>query len=318
MKPKISIVVPVYNVEQYLEQCLFQIMNQTYTNLEIILVDDGATDNSGSICDDFAKKDERIKVIHKENGGLSDARNVGMKHATGEYIGFIDSDDYPEITMYEKLYKLIEKYNVDISICGKYRDTNLKKEIYKEELLSRRNVFEEMARVGKIESHAWNKLYRRNLFDGIEYPVGKTYEDIYTTYKIIEKVDEVAYTSEQLYFYRDNPESISNQKFKESDLYLIYASIEFGKFLEERYPELSKYQSNATTRNRISVLRKILISGYKNSEVENFLIEGIRKNFISYLWSPFKITNKCFGLAVIINFKAVRVIWNILKKLKEK
>ena len=318
MKPKISIVVPVYNVEQYLEQCISQIINQTYVSLEIILVDDGSTDNSGRICDEFVKKDTRIKVIHKENGGLSDARNVGIKYATGEYIGFIDSDDYPEITMYEKLYSLVQKYSVDISVCSMYRDINCKKEIYEEDVLSRREVFKEMAQCGKIESHAWNKLYKRSLFDGIEYPIGKTYEDIYTTYKVIDKVDRVAYTAEQLYFYRDNPESISNQRFKKSDLYLVDASIEFYRFLEENYPDISKYQQNSTTRNRISVLRKMVVAEYEDSEIESYLIDGMKNNFISYLWSPFKITNKCFGFAAIINIKVVRVIWNILKKLKEK
>ena len=114
----ISIIVPVYNVEQYLEKCVCSIINQTYKNLEIILVDDGATDSSGNMCDELAKSDNRIKVYHKENGGLSDARNYGVERATGEYIGFVDSDDYIDSEMYEKLYEAIKKEDVDVAECN--------------------------------------------------------------------------------------------------------------------------------------------------------------------------------------------------------
>ena len=115
MKERISVVVPVYNVEQYLEKCVNSIINQTYKNLEIILVDDGATDKSGKLCDELAKLDNRIMVYHKKNGGLSDARNYGVERATGDYIGFVDSDDYIDAEMYEKLYEALKKENVDVA-----------------------------------------------------------------------------------------------------------------------------------------------------------------------------------------------------------
>lgn len=118
MKERISVVVPVYNVEQYLEKCVNSIINQTYKNLEIILVDDGATDKSGKLCDELAKLDNRIMVYHKKNGGLSDARNYGVERATGDYIGFVDGDDYIDAEMYEKLYEAIKKENVDVAECN--------------------------------------------------------------------------------------------------------------------------------------------------------------------------------------------------------
>lgn len=128
----ISIIVPVYKVENYLSKCLDSMICQTYKNIEIILVDDGSPDNSGKICDDYAKKDSRIKVIHKENGGLSDARNAGLKIATGKYIGFVDSDDYISVEMYEKLYNQAKKEDADIACCNYYRvkmEKNLIKEL---------------------------------------------------------------------------------------------------------------------------------------------------------------------------------------------
>ena len=120
MDEKISVIVPVYNVEQYLERCVDSIINQTYKNLEILLVNDGSTDNSGQLCDELAKKDDRIRVIHKENGGLSDARNVGIDEAEAELIGFIDSDDYIDEDMYETLYRQLRESNADLSMCGHY------------------------------------------------------------------------------------------------------------------------------------------------------------------------------------------------------
>ncbi|NST07596.1 glycosyltransferase, partial [Enterococcus faecalis] len=118
--PKISIIVPVYNVEKYLEKCVRSILAQTFTDFELILVDDGSPDSSGAMCDQFAEQDQRVKVIHKENGGLSDARNAGIEIATGEYLGFVDSDDYIADDMYELLYTNIVKEDADLSICGIY------------------------------------------------------------------------------------------------------------------------------------------------------------------------------------------------------
>ena len=190
-KDKISVVVPIYNVEKYLEKCIKSILNQTYNNLEIILVNDGSTDNCLNICKKFEKIDKRIFVINKENGGLSEARNYGIDKATGKYITFVDSDDYIDEDYLEFLYKNLIINNCDISICNPrivYEDGGKSRTLYKycfpqNIVLEGEKALEMMLYQKKFDNSAWGKLYKINLFDEIRYPVGKLYEDIATTYK---------------------------------------------------------------------------------------------------------------------------------------
>lgn len=181
-KDLISVIVPVYNVEKYLEKCVQSIINQTYENLEIILVDDGATDNSGKICDEFAKKDSRIKVIHKENGGLSDARNFGLDIATGKYISFIDSDDFVNKRLFEILHKEIIKNDYDIAFCDYFKffeNDNVDEEIsnsYKileHTKYSILNLYYDIGHKHEKAVVAWGKLYKSKFFKDIRYPKGK-------------------------------------------------------------------------------------------------------------------------------------------------
>ncbi|EME3187758.1 glycosyltransferase, partial [Enterococcus faecalis] len=165
--PKISIIVPVYNVEKYLEKCVRSILAQTFTDFELILVDDGSPDSSGAMCDQFAEQDQRVKVIHKENGGLSDARNAGIEIATGEYLGFVDSDDYIADDMYELLYTNIVKEDADLSICGIYDVYEGKEPIVKSLIqgtFSREEALLLILQGNIISVHAVNKLYKRKLF----------------------------------------------------------------------------------------------------------------------------------------------------------
>ena len=161
----ISIIIPVYKVEKYLEKCIESVLKQTYTNLQIILVDDGSPDNCGKICDEYAKKDSRIEVIHKINGGLSDARNVGINRANGRYIGFVDSDDYIKEDMYEKLINLIKEYNADVSICNLYDVFDGKEYVRNKDNgiheYSRIDILKEILLDKNIQSYAWNKLYKK-------------------------------------------------------------------------------------------------------------------------------------------------------------
>ena len=171
-KDLISVIVPVYKVEKYLEKCIESVLKQTYTNLQIILVDDGSPDNCGKICDEYAKKDSRIEVIHKINGGLSDARNVGINRANGRYIGFVDSDDYIKEDMYEKLINLIKEYDADISICNLYDVIDGKEYVRNKDNgiheYSRIDILKEILLDKNIQSYAWNKLYKKELFDEIK------------------------------------------------------------------------------------------------------------------------------------------------------
>lgn len=211
----VSVIVPVYNVESYLRKCLDSIVGQTYHDLEIILVDDGSTDKSGDICDEYAKNDSRIIVIHKENGGLSDARNAGMRIATGEYVGFVDSDDWIELDMYEILYQLCEQYQLDLvaaRFCLNENGidvnncvTNKFVEMTGKELLEC-NIFECDSKV--VTNSVWDRLYRRTLIQGIEFPKGRKYEDICFTTNVFLKAERCGYLDKELYHYTVRDDSI--------------------------------------------------------------------------------------------------------------
>lgn len=229
----ISVIVPIYNVEPYLERCIESIRNQTYNNLEIILVDDGSKDGCGIICDHYEKLDSRIKVIHKVNGGLSDARNAGIEIATGDYFAFIDSDDFIHHTMYEKLMGKMLETNADIAICNlKYTYEGTESEIDVNESTQQSDtiVFDRMQaqliyfdkQYNVISTVAWNKLYKKSVFDQIRYPKGKIHEDEFTTFKLLYHSQKIVYLTEQLYFYFQKKDSIMAQ-FNENRFHLFEA-----------------------------------------------------------------------------------------------
>lgn len=222
-KNLISIVVPIYKVERYLRQCIESIQKQTYTNLEIILVDDGSPDQCGNICEEYAKEDSRIVVVHKENGGLSDARNAGIKIAKGKYIAFIDSDDYIEKNYVEFLYYAITENRVDIAQCGINQVTEegrLLKTTTEDvdSVKTAEEILEGMCQEEWNNVVVWNKLYARKLFENIQFPKGKIHEDEFTTYKIVYTVEKVAVICEPLYNYRNNNNSITKRKFNQKTL----------------------------------------------------------------------------------------------------
>lgn len=219
MKPLISIIVPVYNVEMYLAKCVDSILAQTYTNLEIFLVNDGSFDCCGKLCDEYAKEDKRIKVIHKKNGGLSDARNVAIDVATGEFITFIDSDDYVTDDYIMTLYSLIEKYECKVSIAlyntfvegSKPKVVN---RVYREDCQTNIKAIEEMFYQEKYDTASWAKLYHSSLFaTGIRYPKGIVYEDLATTYLLIFQSDKVAFCNRRIYNYLLRRDSIEGSSF---------------------------------------------------------------------------------------------------------
>lgn len=219
LNPTISVIVSIYNIEKYVARAVESICNQTYKDLEIILVDDGATDNSGKICDEFAIKDSRIKVLHKENGGLSSARNEGVKVATGEYIAFVDGDDWIDESMYEDMILAIQKYNADLAICnykavGKENtiDTSTENIAVFEGRETLKVFIEEDVRY-QIQNAAWNKLYKRSLMGDLRFPEGKLFEDIVYTTKLLAKSKKCVYLDQAYYNYIfDRSDSIMNSK----------------------------------------------------------------------------------------------------------
>lgn len=240
MDKLISVIVPIYNVEKYLTKCIESIINQTYKNLEIILVDDGSPDNCPTICDEYAKKDSRIKVIHKKNGGLSDARNAGLDIATGEYVMFIDSDDFIDIDMMKSMMNNMIDNNVDLVVCNiKYIYDNGEKVKYNQEdkILDKHEAMKEYIKDGIVQAIACNKLYKKKLISDLRYKVGKINEDEFFTYKIVDRTDRIYYNSKPFYKYLQRNTSIMGT-YSIKRLDAVEASYERLNFIKERYPEL--------------------------------------------------------------------------------
>lgn len=222
MSEKISVIVPVYHVEAYLERCIDSIERQTYQNLEIILVDDGSMDRCSEICDEYGKKDSRIKVLHKENGGLSSARNAGLDAADGELIAFVDSDDYIEKDMLEKLYEVLLSNKADMAVCNlRFVDEHQSKnrsrleQSGKWECMDQEEYWEKVFEPDNSRYVvAWNKLYRKRIWEELRYPIGKLNEDEYVLHEIVRCCNRIAYTSYIGYNYVQRTGSIMSQKKK--------------------------------------------------------------------------------------------------------
>ncbi|MBU5480117.1 glycosyltransferase family 2 protein [Blautia sp. MSJ-19] len=253
MDELISIIIPVYNVEKYLRQCVDTVLNQTYRNIEIILVDDGATDTCPQICDDYEKLDARVRVIHKVNGGLSDARNAGLHIAQGKYVCFFDSDDAVSIHIVEELYRACAENDADTSVCYYQKFTDSYSDIDAKDMGHRictgKDLISEIyaGKGEKIAFVAWNKLYKKSLFEehGILYPYRKQHEDIYTTYKLLYHSKKVCIVEGEMYYYRVRSGSIMNSKFSEKRLDAIEARMQTIEFYrDQNEKELQKMAVN--------------------------------------------------------------------------
>ncbi|MBB6624108.1 glycosyltransferase family 2 protein [Clostridium gasigenes] len=238
---KISFVVAVFNTESYLDKCLQSLINQTLREIEIIVVNDGSTDNSLSIIEKYKKLDNRIKIINKKNGGLSEARNYGIKVATGEYISLIDSDDWIELDLAEKTYRKLKETKSDMCIFGiRYIYSN-NKEINKgfypivSKVLSNIDTLDLMFRSKGFKCHAVNKICKADIVKKCEYPVGKVFEDVATTYKLIYLCENICFLEDKLYNYlQGRIDSILNSNFRSEKLYIIDTMDEINKFLIEK------------------------------------------------------------------------------------
>ena len=209
----ISVIVPVYNVELYLRKCIDSILAQTYRDLEILVVDDGSTDGSGAICDEYAGKEDRIKVFHTKNRGLSAARNLGLDEAKGEWIGFVDSDDWIEPDMYEVLIKRAEKTGADVVECGLFRDfPTHRKEIERTDALIESSEACKALLEHRLLDSVWNKLWNRDCFSTIRFPEGRINEDVATTYRLLQEVNRLICTvNDCKYHYVQRQDSLSKQ-----------------------------------------------------------------------------------------------------------
>ena len=318
MKPKISVVLPIYNVEKYLETCVKAMTGQTYQNLEIILVDDGSPDGCPELCDELAKTDERIRVLHKENGGLSDARNAGTQIATGEYITFVDSDDVVTDTYVEYLYSLIEKYGCDMSLCthtvvfedGKkipYGDGT-------DEMLDAKECLRRMLYHDVIDTSAWAKLYRTDMAREILYPKGKLFEDIGTTYRFFLASGKIACGYQSQYFYMQRQNSIVSGKFNPHKLDLLEMTDKMAEDVEKVYPDLAQAILRRRVYARFSTLNQMLdVDGYRKErdEIISF-IKAHKREIMADEHAPGR--DKMAMRMLSMGYPVYRMAWKVLKK----
>lgn len=309
MGEKISVIVPVYNVEAYLEKCVESILKQTYTNLEILLVNDGSTDTSGELCDQLAQRDQRIRVIHKENGGLSDARNRGIEEASSDLIGFIDSDDYIDEDMYETLYRQMLEFNADLSMCGHYDVYHQIPEkqvaaIQTWELTPQEAI--KMVMEAKILSvTAVNKLYKKELFENLRFEIGKIAEDAFIMIALIHHCRKVVATNEKKYYYVHRENSITTQKFSLKFLNVIEAYEQNANIIRENYPELADVATMRLNWAYFYVLDRLLVDAdFKDKVLEDRLIAYLKKNTKNILLdSRFTRARKVSFLALCLSRK---------------
>lgn len=248
--PLISIIVPVYNTEEYLEKCLSSLEKQSYSNIEIVVVNDGSTDSSAEIAEGFAERLSNFHCFTKENGGLSSARNYGIEKSTGDYIGFVDSDDWIEPGMFEHLMTAAEANNADMAICdiryitadGEEIDSGYG--IIEETTMEPLETLETLFRGKQFRFHAVNKLYKRKLFNEIRFPLGKVFEDVFTTYKAIMLSNKVSLTPGKMYNYlKERPDSILTKPFSPKFFHIFEALSEIEEELKTRKIE-EKLQSS--------------------------------------------------------------------------
>lgn len=307
-KPLITVVIPVYNVEHYLKKCLDSIVNQKYSNLEIIIVNDGSTDNSEKICQEYLHSDKRINLITQKNQGLSAARNTGIDNAHGKYICFVDSDDYLDKHFVSELYHTLVKNKSDISVCdfwyvdgngGKWSVRDKQNKNYSN-IDAIKDIFS-----GKQETEimTWNKLYKKELFDKnkIHFPVGKIHEDNFTTYKLYYYANSISLIDKKLYYYLQRSNSIMGEKFNNKRLDILAAIKEITTFFQNKAEEMKLDINCYEIKVKISLYNNMLKSDYAGVEKQQ-LFNDLKQNFFKYINNKLLDSKFKFMLIAIIMF----------------
>lgn len=289
MEPLISVIVPVYKVEPYLRKCVDSILNQTYRNLEVILVDDGSPDNCGAICDEYAAIDSRVRVIHKPNGGLSDARNAGLQAMSGSFLAFVDSDDMLPQRSLEILVNAAKETQADLVIGNhvRFEDTPPPLPTTASAIQTITNV-DAMAQMFRGGCASWARLYRREVHKSILFPVGEINEDEANVLRILERCDRVALTNEAVYFYRCRPESITTMAFSPKKLVWIKHCRENLAFVQEKYPELELFAAARYRGSLLWAFREVALSGHSFPEEVKTLKKELRNNHVLFDRTPFE------------------------------
>ena len=313
--PLISVVVPIYNTSKYLPRCLNSIINQTYKNLEIICINDGSTDSSLSILQNYTQKDSRIKITTQKNAGLSAARNTGITKSTGKYITFIDSDDEISHNMLEKLLVSLQKNDADISVCsfkeicpdGKITHFN---KVSSVQTYTTEQSLKAMLQEQGFMLSATMKLFPTTYFKNIQFPIGKLHEDIGTTHKLIMKARRVTFVPEELYFYHHHSDSIISKKFDKRKLDIIVLTDQMCKDIDAKYPTLKNITNERRMRARFSVLRQIPTNNSETKKILQYL--RTHKSYITK--NPEATKTDKFALALaLFNPKLFQLAYKLFK-----
>lgn len=308
----VSIIVPVYNVEKYLSNCIDSLLKQSFKDFEVILIDDGSKDRSGKICDKYALKDSRIVVVHKENEGQSVARNLGISLSRGQYLVFVDSDDFVLPHFLDILYTECKKNDADMVTCGYERCSDDKTLLmindstsYKSECFSF-NKMDIYMKTKKILNTVWGKMYKKTLFKDFVFPIRKYCEDVYSTYTLVHQCNRIVCTDYKGYIYRQNPSSVMYEKYSPQRKDIFFLHNEKRKFIEKNYPHLAKYAHIAVIYACNQVLFSMGNSLIYESDFLKEMQHYYRKYLLSYLLSKSTLHGKLFAL---VSFVSIRMGW---------
>ncbi len=314
MDKLVSIVIPVYKVEKVLGRCMQSVFEQSYKNLQIILVDDGSPDNCPKICDEYAEKDSRIEVIHKENGGLSSARNEGMKICKGEYIVFLDSDDYLSKTAIEKMLNLCLKNDCEISILKtQFISFDFNEEVADEEevvqIFDSEKAIEHSLYQILYSCTAWNKMYRKDILDGIWFPLRKISEDLAVSHLMMDKAKKIAYSNIIGYYYRQNPSSIMHN-FNIGRMDALSFAVDIEEYCKENYPKIV----NASKVRIFNVAVHMLLDLPDTGEIRDLCLNKIWKELKKTRWSVIfnkkaRFREKAAAILTLFGEKILKKVW---------
>lgn len=309
----VSVIIPIYQVEQYIERCVNSVINQTYKNLEIILVDDGSTDASGEIADKYSQIDDRVIVMHKDNGGLSSARNSGLDIANGEYVLFVDSDDWIDAEMVEYLVKLLQQYpQAQIAQCDRLKVDKEKKPVKNNKkkecvvLKNKKEMLESFFRINGEQSNTgvWKNLIKRSLLEEFRF-VDTLNEDVEACYEWYTRAENVIVTNRKLYYYFENAVGITKSSFKLKDMEYLLVWDRIVARTEEEYPEYMEYAMNGRSRANFTLLAKMYVRGFDRTnnelvEIRKYLKRAVRKDCVKLLRWKMPMSRKILLILLII------------------
>lgn len=279
--PLISVIVAVYNMEKYLERCIDSILLQTYSNIEVILVDDGSRDASANMCDEYAKQDSRVKVVHKENGGVSSAKNLGLELATGEFVIFVDSDDWIELEMIEKLYSACRDNSADIACCGRYNVYGVSKKVGLcpdlSDVVSNKDFVLKIFCAKECDVSFADKLVKRMLFKDLRFPLNEIHEEEHIIYEVIGRTEKVALVNEPLYNYFHRENSLSTAVFSEKRLVLLKRLERLMQFVENNMTEIKKQAEIYCAQKKIAMLLAICMSSKDTKKKFKTIAKTLKK-----------------------------------------